>query len=157
MLARAALSRSRQWAFWLMLLGAALEVTAAFVAIKTANSLVPVFARHDPGDARVIAAAHGETVQIEDIVAAVFWLVMAFLNRSAPGDGPRICSVLLFCWGTQLSWHYLHEPNSTPTQAVTAAIWLIGLMVISLLFSDKVFRRAITRSLAFQSWRAARP
>jgi hypothetical protein len=137
-LARAGFSRSRRCAFWLMLLGAAFEVAAAFVAVKTANSLVPVFARHDPSDAGVIAAAHGQTLQIEDMVAAVFWLVMAFLNRSALGDGPRICSVLLFYCGTQLSWQYLHEPNSRPTQAVTVAIWLIGLTVILLMFSDKL-------------------
>ena len=85
---------------------------------------------------RVIAIAHGQTLLLEDIVAAVVWVVMAFLNRSALGDGPRIFSVVLFCMGTKLSWLYLDDPNSRPTLVVTALIWLVSLAVIMLLFSD---------------------
>jgi hypothetical protein len=73
-----------------MLLGAALELVAAVVAVWTEGSLVPVFARSDPGSARGIAVAHGETLLAESVVAAVFWLVMAFRNRPARGGGPRV-------------------------------------------------------------------
>ncbi len=146
-IARRALAGSRRYAFWLMLLGAALEVVAAVVGVKTENGLVPVFASHNPGDARAIAVAHGQTLLAEAVVAAVFWLVMAFLNRSAQGDGPRIFSAVLFCIGTSLSWQYLHDPNSRATQVVTVAIWLVGLAAIMLLFSDKLsgFFRATFR------------
>lgn len=135
-LSRPALARSRRYAFWLMLAGAALEVVAAIVAVRTASSLVPSFASHDSSDARVIAVAHGRTLLLQDIVAAIVWAVMAFLNRSAPGDGPRIFSVVLFCMGTNLSWQYLHDPNSRLTLVVTVVIWLVGLAVVTLLFSD---------------------
>jgi hypothetical protein len=130
------LSRSRRYAFWLMLLGAALELVAAVVAVRAEASLVPVFARSDPGSARDIAVAHGETLLVESMVAAVFWLVMAFQNRSARGDGPRIISAVLFCVGTRQTWQYLHDPNSRATVSVTAAIWLVGLAAIMLLFSE---------------------
>jgi hypothetical protein len=130
-----------------MLLGAALEVVAAVVAVKTENSLVPVFARYDPGDGRVIAVAHGGTLLAEAMVAAVFWLVMAFLNRQAQGDGPVIFSAVLFCIGTSLSWQYLHDPNSRATKVVTVVVWEVGLVAITLLLSDKLssFLRATFR------------
>jgi hypothetical protein len=159
MLARRALRRSRRYPFWLMLLGAALEIVAAVVAVKTANSLVPMFARHDPGDANVIAVAHGQTLLLLDMVAAAFWLVMAFLNRFTRGDGPRIFSVVLFCMGTKLSWQYIHELNSRATQVVTVAIWLVGLAAITLLFSDKLsrFLRATFRRMRHARSRTANP
>jgi len=137
-LARHVLTGVRRYAFWLMLLGAALEVVAAVVAVKTENSLVPVFARYDPGDARVIAVAHGQTLLDEAMVAAVFWLAMAFLNRTAHGDGPRIFSAVLFCMGTSLSWQYLQGPDSRGTKVVTVVLWEVGLAAITLLFSDKL-------------------
>jgi hypothetical protein len=130
-----------------MLLGAALEVAAAVVAVNTENWLVPVFARHNPADARVTAVAHGQALVAEALIAAVFWLGMAFISRWAQGNGPRIFSAVLFCIGTSLSWQYLHDPNSTATQVVTVAIWLVGLAAIMLLFSDKLsgFCRATFR------------
>jgi len=158
-LPRRAVAGSRRYAFWLMLLGAALEVVAAVVAVKTENSMVPVFARYDPGDGRVIAVAHGETLLDEAMVAAVFWLVMALLNRRAQGDGPRIFSAVLFFMGTSLSWQYLHDPNSRATQVVTVAIWLIGLAAIILLFSGELsgFFRATVRSTRHERSRTANP
>ena len=158
-LARRALTGSRRYAFWLMLLGAALEIVAAVVAVKAENSLVPVFARYNPGDGRVIAVAHGQALLDEAMVAAVFWLVMAFLNRSAQGDGPRIFSAFLFCMGTSLSWQHLHDPNSRATQVVTVAIWLVGLAAIMLLFSDELtgFFRATFRRMRHARSRTANP
>ena len=158
-LRRRALTASRRYAFWLMLLGAALEVVAAVVAVKTENSLVPVFARYDPGDGRVIAVAHGGTLLAEAMVTAVFWLVMAFLNRRAQGDGPRIFSAVLFCMGTSLSWQYLHGPNSRATQIVTVTIWLVGLATIMLLFTDELsdFFRATFRRTRHARSRTANP
>jgi hypothetical protein len=84
----------------------------------------------------------------ESIVAAVFWLVMAFQNRSARGDGPRIFSVVLFCGGTSLTWQSLHDPNSGATLSVTVVIWLVGLAAVMFLFSDELsrsFRTALRR------------
>jgi hypothetical protein len=147
--ARRPLSRSGRCAFWLMLLGAALELAAAVVAVGTEGSLVPAFARSDPGSARGIAVAHGETLLAESVVAAVFWLVMAFLNRSARGDGPRIFSVVLFCAGTRQAWQCLHDPNSAATLSVTVVLWLVGLAAVMFLFSDELsrsFRTALRRT-----------
>jgi hypothetical protein len=146
---RRVLTSNRRYALLLMLLGAALEVLAAIVAVNSENRLVPVFARYDPGDARVIAVAHGQTLLAEAMVAAVVWLVMAFLNRSAQGDGPRIFSAVLFCMGTSLSWQYLHDPNSRATQVITVAIWLVGVGATMLLFSDELsgFFRATFRRM----------
>ena len=63
----------------------------------------------------------------ESIAAAAFWLVMAFQNRAARGDGPRILSVVLFCGGTSQTWQYFHELNSGATLSVTVVIWFVGL------------------------------
>ena len=123
-----------------MVLGAALELVAAVSAVGTAGSLVPVFARSDPGSARGIAVAHGETLLAESIVAAVFWLVMAFQNRSARGVGPRIFSVVLFCGGTSLTWQSIHDPNSVATLGLSVVIWLVGLAAIMFLFNDELSR-----------------
>ena len=98
-----------------------------------------------------MAVARGETLLAESMLAAVFWLVMAFQNRSARGDGPRIFSAVLFCVGTSLTWQYLHDPNSGATLSVAVVIWLVGLAAIMLLFSDKpsrAFRTTLRHSRA---------
>ncbi len=56
--ARRALTRSRGYASWVMLLAAALEVVAAVVAVKTANSLVPAGWRCSPWHAGTGTSGH---------------------------------------------------------------------------------------------------
>ena len=110
---------------------------------------MPVFSRYDPRDGPGLAAAHGGTLLFEAVIAALFWLVMAFLNRSARGDVPRAFSAALFLMGTKLSWLYLHEANSAGTRVITVTIWLVGLAAVTLLFRDELsglLRAALRRT-----------
>jgi uncharacterized protein len=130
--------RTVRYAVLLMLAGAMLEVVAAVVAVKTESSLGPAFAalypRSDRTFVQSVVVAHAETLVASSVIAAVLWLLMAWANRRARGNGPRITAAVLFVLGTESLWSSFHDVNSAATLTVDVAIWLVGLTVIVLLF-----------------------
>ncbi len=131
-------------AVWLMLIGAGLEIAAAVVAINTEPSLVPWFNSHSPRPGtslmRTLVSAQGQTEMYLSLEAAACWLVMAYANRAARSDAPRIISAFLFVMGIASLQLDFSAPRSAASIALSFVICLVGLGVVLLLFSDELQR-----------------
>jgi hypothetical protein len=128
-----------RFAVWLMLVGAALDVAAAVIAITTEPSLVPWFTSHgsrsNGPEVHALVVAQGETQFAVAAVAAACWLVMAFANSQARGNAPRIVSAVLLAMGLS----YLRgdgAPRSAAELTLSVIVCLVGIAAVALLFSD---------------------
>jgi hypothetical protein len=122
-----------------MLLGALLQIVAAVVFVQTGNAMAPFFAKAPPGSGSI----HAQIVMQDQVqapfyvAAAVVWLILAAANRRAPDA--RIGALIAFTGCTLLVRHLFHPmpyapPNSAGTIAAGLLIWLVGLVVVVLLY-----------------------
>jgi hypothetical protein len=126
-------------AVWLMLVGAALDIAAAVIAITTEPSLVPWFTSHGSRSSGAtvhsLVVAQGETQFAVAAAATACWLVMAFANSRARGNAPRIVSAVLLVMGLS----YLRgdgAPRSAAELTLSVIVCLVGVAAVVLLFSD---------------------
>jgi hypothetical protein len=136
-------NRSVRIAVSLMLLGAALDVAAAVTAITTEPSLVPWFVSHHAGADSVavqpLVVAQGETQFAFAVAAAACWLLMAYANSRARGQGPRILSAVLLALGLSLL-QGSGAPRSAATLTLSVLVCLVGIAAVVLLFGDELRR-----------------
>jgi len=126
-----------------MLAGAALEVVAAVVGLKTESSLRGAYAagthpRPSAAELHALLSAHGQTVTATSVAAAALWLLMAYANYRTQGIGARTVSAALFALDSQSVLQSFHAGNSTATVVVGIVIWFVGLAAIVLLSSREL-------------------
>lgn len=94
-----------------------------------------------------LVAAQGKTQLASAVVAAACWLVMAFANSRARGNGPRIISAILLAMGLS-ALRGDGAPRSTAMMVLSVIICLVGVVTVALLFSDELLslRRGRGRS-----------
>lgn len=125
----------------LMLVGAALDIAAAVIAITTEPSLVRWFTSHSRGlsaaDVHSLVVAQGETQLAWAVAATACWLVLAVANSHARSGAPRIISVVMLAVGLS-ALRGDGAPRSVAELALSVTVCVVGAATVLLLFSDEL-------------------
>jgi hypothetical protein len=124
----------------LMYAGAVLEVVAVVIALVSKGSLrSSILTRHPAYTAAQLHTAEtAGTVPliVGGVIAAGVWIWMARANRQGRGWAPVVSAVLFGINTLDLVVAALVVKGAVASQVIGAAIWLVGLGVIVLIFTQ---------------------
>jgi hypothetical protein len=140
------------WAFRLMVLAAGLELVAMATVVGTQAGLRSVIVRRFPDftAAQWQAAVHAHILPVEigAPIAATVWLGLAWANGRGYRWARALC-VSLFCLTSVslLSGFAQHAVTFAPADVIAgAALWLVGLLTLLLIFNPRSGRHYQQRS-----------